>query len=483
MYVMQNAFRNVLRNRGRNILIGVIISVIIISTVVGLMINNTTSGIIDDYKTRFAAEVSFVANMQKMRESVMANYTGGRVTMSAPIISPEHYVEFGRSEYLQSAVYTASVGVNSDDIAAIESEKGGGGASGGVMIVGGVASYPTAYMMRLLNQFDDFQTGLRDIAEGRMPENRDEIIISADLAELNGISVGDTMSFNSELSEGGMSDRKTIDIHYDLTVVGTYYDATDEYPANVQQNAYTNRRNEILTGYETVVAPMQPGLRGININATFYLKNPELLDAFATEAYAKGLDPVFDVTTDGAGYNKIVGPVEGLKSISTTFMVIVLVFGGAVIALLSSIAIRERKYEIGVLRAMGMKKYKVALGLWSEMLILTGFCLVVGLGAGTLLAQPVANGLLERQIEAAGTAAAPSQPFPSGGMAMMGGASVFNPSANVNVEPLMNIDISLGIDTTLQIIGISLLLASIAGLASVSRITKYEPITILMERS
>ncbi|WP_438940338.1 hypothetical protein [Lacrimispora defluvii] len=26
---------------------------------------------------------------------------------------------------------------------------------------------------------------------------------------------------------------------------------------------------------------------------------------------------------------------------------------------------RERKYEIGVLRAMGMKKGKVALGLWT----------------------------------------------------------------------------------------------------------------------
>lgn len=480
MYILHNAFRNVLRNRGRNTLISSIILVIIISTVVGLIINNTTDGIIEDYKDRFAAEVGFVANMQKMREQAMANYTGGRVTVSAPVILPEQYIEFGRSEYLQSAVYTASVGVNSADTTAVDAEKGGGGATGGVTIVGGVASYPTVYMMNLMgNQFDDFQTGLRDVAEGRMPENQNEIIISTDLAELNGISVGDTISLNTELSEGGFGDRKITAIYYELTVVGTYYDATDQYPASAQKNAYTNRRNEILTGYETVVAPMQPGLRGINIRAMFYLKDPALLESFAAEVYAKGLDPVFDVTTDRAGYNKIIGPVEGLKSISTTFVVIVLIFGGTIISLLSAIAIRERKYEIGVLRAMGMKKHKIALGLWSEMLIITGFCLIIGLGAGTLVAQPVTNILLERQIEAAAVSA-PSQPFPSGGM--MAGVTAI-PSTNPHIEPLKNVDIALGLDTMLQITGIALLLASLTGLASTSRITKYEPIKILMERN
>lgn len=481
MYVLQNAFRNVLRNRGRNILSGAIIFIIITASVVALMINNTTGSIIDDYKDRFAAEIGFVPNMQKMREQAMTNYTSGRVTMSAPVIPSEQYVEFGRSEYLQGAVYTASVGINSDDITAVDAEKGGGGAAMGTLIVDGVMSTPTGYMMRLLgNQFDDFQTSLRDMAEGRLPENQNEIIISTDLAELNGISIGDKISFNSELSEGAFADRKITQIYYELTVVGTYYDATDEYPTGTQQNAYTNRRNEILTGYETVVAAMQPGLRGIDIKATYYLKNPELLGAFAAEAYARGLDPIFDVTTDEASYNKIVGPVEGLKSISTTFMIIVLIFGGAVIALLSSIAIRERKYEIGVLRAMGMKKHNVAFGLWTEMLIITCLCLVIGLIAGILVAQPVTNVLLEHQIEAAAVSA-PSQPFTSGGMMMAG--STASPAANPNVQPLSNIDISLGLDTTLQIIGIALLLASLAGLVSISRITKYEPIKILMERN
>ena len=53
----------------------------------------------------------------------------------------------------------------------------------------------------------------------------------------------------------------------------------------------------------------------------------------------------------------------------------------------------------------------------------------------------------------------------------------------VDDAPIDEINISLGIDTVLQLIIISLLLASLAGFAAISRITKYEPIKILMERN
>jgi putative ABC transport system permease protein len=53
----------------------------------------------------------------------------------------------------------------------------------------------------------------------------------------------------------------------------------------------------------------------------------------------------------------------------------------------------------------------------------------------------------------------------------------------VNDDPITEISISLGIDSIVQIILISLLLASAAAFAAISRITKYEPIKILMERN
>jgi putative ABC transport system permease protein len=46
-------------------------------------------------------------------------------------------------------------------------------------------------------------------------------------------------------------------------------------------------------------------------------------------------------------------------------------------------------------------------------------------------------------------------------------------SVNISVSPL----------TALQIFGVAMLLASVAGVISVSRITTYEPIKILMKRN
>ena len=52
-----------------------------------------------------------------------------------------------------------------------------------------------------------------------------------------------------------------------------------------------------------------------------------------------------------------------------------------------------------------------------------------------------------------------------------------------DAKPLDEMKVNVGLDTVAEIILISLLLASFAGVVSISKITKYEPIKILMERN
>jgi hypothetical protein len=81
----------------------------------------------------------------------------------------------------------------------------------------------------------------------------------------------------------------------------------------------------------------------------------------------------------------------------------------------------------------------------------------------------------------------------SGGMRVGGGPSGggfggiriregTNPDGST-VKPLSELDVSLDLKIILMIIGIALALATIASLISIVRITKYEPINILMERN
>ncbi|WMT39639.1 ABC transporter permease [Paenibacillus sp. D2_2] len=453
MYILQNALKNLVRNKGRNMMIGAIIFVIILTTVVSLIINNTSSAVIEDYKERFASEVYITPDMQKVMQEAQNNSTDGRVMVKKPEIPSEQLLQFADSEYLKESIATGTISANNSDIKAIDqddndtSSSGTGSTSivgeGGMMrSIGNNGNY------RLLgDSWEDFNDGLRSLESGRLPEAEGEGVISEELRDSNHINLGDVMTFTANLSVDAPSDmtsdnvqegdKVTVDgmeytasisgmgtvrlqreVAYPLTIVGVYQDMTDEYANdNMPKSAAFNSRNEVLTTLETLLTQRKANETGVNVNVTYYLKSPEMLEPFEAEVRAKGLSDLFNVDTDTASYEKVVKPVEGLKSISITFMVVVIILGSIILLLLASISIRERKYEIGVLRAMGMKKMKVALGLWLEIVTITCFCLVIGLGIGTVAAQPVSDMLLQNQAEAAESSTSQGA---GGGNVMMG---------------------------------------------------------------
>ena len=180
----------------------------------------------------------------------------------------------------------------------------------------------------------------------------------------------------------------------------------------------------------------------------------------------------YKVTIDEEAYNRIISPALGMSRISLTFMIVVLILGGLVLVLLATLSIRERKYEIGVLRAMGMKKHKVAFGLIFESLAITVVCLIIGLGIGTVIAQPVSDMLLQEQVTAAESGANSDS-----GMYYAG------TQGDLNAKPLSELDVNMNFRVVTMIIIISLLLVSVSSITGISFITKYEPIKILAERA
>jgi putative ABC transport system permease protein len=202
-------------------------------------------------------------------------------------------------------------------------------------------------------------------------------------------------------------------------------------------------------------------------DAVYYLKHPDMLPAFEAELRGKGLPDDYSVKTDESAFDNVAGPVESLNSLSFTFLIIVLLLGAVIMILLSVIAVGERTYEIGVLRAMGMKKKKVALGLWTEIIALTCVCFVFGMFAGTLLSQPLSDSIMAAQARSSDTLS----------------SSLSERLQAADGQKTEKIDISVNAVTALEILALSVFLASIAGIISVSQITKSEPIKILMNRN
>jgi putative ABC transport system permease protein len=203
------------------------------------------------------------------------------------------------------------------------------------------------------------------------------------------------------------------------------------------------------------------------VNAVFYLKNPGALADFEAELRVKGLPSDYAARTDESLFERMSGPISSIKDLSLTFLIIVFAVGAIVLSLVSAIAARERKYEIGVLRAMGMKKKQVALGLMAEFLIVACACFTLGIGAGAALSQTVCDAIAAGQAH--------TEPALSTTLSdRLGADDGDRPEA---------IDASVGGAAILEIFGASALLATVAGAITIASVTKNEPIKILMERN
>lgn len=473
MYILKNALKNLARNKGRNILLGVIMIAILSCVAISVVINTTSGEIIKDYKNRFGSEVFIQPDQEKIMEKVQEDGIE-----SVESIRPKYDLleKLSKSEYLKETIFTANYSGYSDKLKALdqdEYEKNNKNSSNiGRAVTGGKersenAKEPNLTINGGLNStgLEEFKKGDRKITDGKMPEKDGEAIVSEDFAKLNNLKVGDTFKVQNP------DDPDKYD-PLELTISGIYYDGTKS-PDYGFKHPMMNRKNEIITTFDTL-KPYKVKTNNdlISVDAKFFLKDPDLLSEFNEEAHKLGLNKLYDVSTDSQSYDAIVKPVEGLQKIANMFMILVLCFGGSILILISILGIRERKYEIGVLRAMGMKKGKVALGLIFETLSTIAISLVVGLSIASLSAQSISNVLLKTQIEAQNKSA-------SGGMVMFG----MGGGAASNVDPITNLNVHLSSEAIVGIILIALLLGAISIGIGIVYIMRFEPRKILSERN
>ncbi|MDR2360636.1 MAG: FtsX-like permease family protein [Oscillospiraceae bacterium] len=470
MYILTNAMKNLLRNKGRNILIAAVTLVIIVSTVVTLTIGNASSKIIEDTRLRIGSKVNIDVDLA---ERGRLEKTGGM-----PEVGIDDFFSYAQSDYLSKSIFsvqlylysstTFAVGDDSKGQSEWESWDGSSKSKAAtIMLIG--SSDPD-----ILSDF--FTGGARGIMPGgRMFGGLNECIISYDLAELNGISVGDMIVTTSIFVEPEQT--------FELSVVGVYSDKTEAWPGPAYEDAnffLFNRRNEVITSLETVMSRGFETDQGMEMHAEYYLKNPDNISKFEAEVRAKGLHPDYSVSINQEELDEITAPLSGMAGITSTFMFIILILGGIVLILLSFIAVRERKYEVGVLRAMGMEKAKVAAGILAEAIIISVICLFIGLGIGSAAAQPIADSILSGQVEiAAEETKAKSEDLK---FLVMNGKTQFIAGLH-GYTPISEIQVELDAKTIAQISMIALALAALSGVIGIAVITKYEPLKILRERN
>ena len=145
------------------------------------------------------------------------------------------------------------------------------------------------------------------------------------------------------------------------------------------------------------------------------------LDA-TVSALEKKLGSAADVVSDASASADTLSSLDNVKTIATYSLVGALVAGSVIIFLSMLMIVRERRREIGVLKAIGSSNAKISWQFVSEALTLTGMAAVIGVVAGVILSNPVLDALVS---SSSNTASGPSfSGGPGGGPGGAGGGPI-----------------------------------------------------------
>ena len=543
MYIFKNAWKNIIRNKGRNILIGIIIIVISCSCAVTLAIRESANNIVTAYENKYPVTASIGMN----REALIASLKDGNKTQEEMInafneikgLTEEEILNYGDSNYLKEYYYTYTLGVDAknlteatDSLVKETTETKTTTTTTTKKFPGGDRGFPgpggsqttrrqtteTKKTEKIFNEkaqngaftligynsysdMKDFISGDYTIIDGEVGSDflANTCVISEELATLNNLKVNDEIT---------IVDPKTTTNTYTLTITGIYKENTTS--SSNMSNMFTNSANNIITNVHFIKEILEKNTSlEATITPTFILNDKEDIDAFAKEITDKGLSEYYEVTNNLEEVNSATESIVNVKTFATTFLIITLIIGGIVLVVINMINIRERKYEIGVLRTIGMKKSKVSLEFMLELFIVTIIGLLIGAGIGSFTSVPVANSLLANEIENANSKYQDiSKNF---GRYQKSDENTLEKQeeteeTTVNeedtkdsekidnemreydfgiqkVNEVTNINAIVDFNVLIKLLGIGILLTLLSSLASMIAIARFSPLTILRERS
>ena len=585
MFVVKNAWRNVIRNKGRNILITLIVAIIATAATIGLAIRQAAasareSGLED---TVITAQISFdrskaIGDMRADAESSgsaddSSDSTGSsdaqpssppdfdamRDALADRQLSLADYESYAAaSDAVTSTYYTETAALAATDAfqpvedssSSSDSSDSSGSSAGPGDAAGAGDDRPSGGMGGGMGvSSGDFSlvgfssdeavaaaaNGTFTMTDGQVfgygEDSDGDVIIAKELADFNGVDVGDEIT---------LADASDEDTTYTFTVVGIYENdaASSGAMGGPMASTASDPANAIYTSVSTLASI---GLdadstsstdtssdasdssdstteSSTQLSYTYVFAGKDDYETFVADVTAAGLDDDYTVSsTDVDQYESSLIPLDSLSDFALTLLAVVLAVGAVVLVTITLFNVRERKYEVGVLTAIGVRKAKVAAQFTLELLIVTMVGLALGAGVGAVASVPVSNRLLAAQVEqqqsqqsdrqaqfgrdmqspgdapgsnegpdasdsgsadsdASGSSdAAPSQPDGAPGGMMTGFSKAADYVSSVDAT------VDLGVVGRLILIGLGLTL--VAALAAVVFVMRYEPLQILADRS
>jgi putative ABC transport system permease protein len=189
----------------------------------------------------------------------------------------------------------------------------------------------------------------------------------------------------------------------------------------------------------------------------------------ATATVKKTLGSTADITSNIDQANQALKPLQDVKTVSL-YSLIGAVGAGAVILLLNMVMIvRERRREIGILKAIGGSNIKIMLQFMSEALTFTLLGAVVGVLVGVIGGGPMTEALVNNGAGVGSGAA-------TGADGMTTNVQTF---LNPNLEGIKNVQAQIGLNVLLYGLGAAIFIALIGSALASYVVSKVRPAEVL----
>lgn len=552
MYIVKNALRSIGRSKGRNVLIGIIVLVIAISSCVALSIREAASSAKEQYLEELEITAQISIDRQSMMKDFKTDMSGefDRDSMKEMLtnqneLTLDELLTYAEAKSVKDFYYTGTTTVNTDDnweavdTTGITEEEGteseSGDSMGGSLGMGGPMGKQGGMRPgRMGTQGDativgyssdeamtEFLTGTSTITDGEMFEegtSEYNCVISDELATYNEFAVGDKLTIVNPNNE---------EESYELTIVGIYSNEQSGMSQAGMMGGFstaTDSANQIYMSYKALNKIMEKSAETAataesadsdtdatalvnQVSGTYIFQTVEDYENFESEARKLGLSEDYIISSsDVMSYEQSLEPLNNLSEYAMYFFIVILIIGGIILAVLNVFNIRERKYEIGVLAAIGMKKWKIAVQYTAELLVVTFIAIFIGAGIGAVGSVPITNALLEKQIESQtssmeeqlgnfgrgerpegmGENESTDMPgnMPSEALGGFGGpmGDFFGNMGNSMTEYVTEIDSATNMNVIFKLMGVGIFLTLISSLFAIIFVLRYDPLKIMANR-
>ena len=226
----------------------------------------------------------------------------------------------------------------------------------------------------------NFLNGTYTLEEGRhiQPDDSYAVLISKELADKNGLSVGDDITMY-DLDSDSENTFEIVGIFSGTEGMSKDAMMADGIPANqgyIDMNSY----NEIFDR-----DAMKLGSLDVYVDSAENVQ--DVLETIQNLPEIK--DKTFTYSTDTENFDLISNPLSSIQTMVDTAVIVIAVTGAAIIVLLLVLWTRSRKKEAGILMAVGRSKLEIVLQFLTENILIAIPAVAASLGLTALLADKV----------------------------------------------------------------------------------------------